>query len=143
MLVEDEDTVETADRCAGQSRDGDLARNRMSIDSAMLTRVSLASPARTSATASNPAAAKFRRAWATLSASISVPMNRPEPWSRRAEARYIAETPNDVPNSTTREAFFALVIWYRNSPSSGEMAIGACLKSCVLKATSKGFLMSL
>jgi hypothetical protein len=50
---------------------------------------------------SSPVSANVFVAAATFAALSSVVMTRPLPLSRTADARWIAEIPKDMPNSTT------------------------------------------
>ena len=70
-------------------------------------------------TSSTPASPKFFFAVAILAALSSVVTTRPLPLSFTAAARWIPDSPNDMPNSTTVCGRVARTSAYSSRPASG------------------------
>ena len=78
-----------------------------------------ASPSSTVMRSSSPVSANVFFAAATFAALSSVVTTRPPPLSRTADARWIAEIPSDMPNSTIVLGRVARTSAYSSRPASG------------------------
>ena len=78
-----------------------------------------ASPSRMVIRSSSPVSAKVFFAAAILVVLSSVVTTRPLPLSRTAAAKWTAEMPKDMPNSTTVFGRVARISAYSNRPASG------------------------